>query len=260
MARAFLATAAMLVAASPVAPAMAQDAADVCAAPQASCNQLVAPVCLEALGAGAIAADASAPGCDAQLDAYRSCLSDIARRCAPQASAEDHDQTDPNAFAALLEPALSPMMLMECFNDIFRRGMCAGHDRFLRMMISDFSNAPDLFASIEIDAYAVGAGPPRSLGDLTAAVDRAAVGMGEIGAPISETPGVIGFCFRYSREGERRGQLQLFRLTSMTSAEMGRQFGQRVHELKPVSAAEAFDPAEKDCEDALAQLAKSRNL
>lgn len=52
----------------------------ICADPTTFCQKQLSPGCLERIGAGSIAADASL-GCDAELDAYRDCLGLVASQC-----------------------------------------------------------------------------------------------------------------------------------------------------------------------------------
>lgn len=60
---------------------------DLCADPAASCGRLLPPNCVTRLGAGALPTE-DVDGCQAEFDAYRTCLAEVAVRCsAPRADA-----------------------------------------------------------------------------------------------------------------------------------------------------------------------------
>ncbi|MEL6317312.1 MAG: hypothetical protein AAFR16_06695 [Pseudomonadota bacterium] len=251
---AVLAALVMLATAGPRAAAQTIDQATLCADPDAACSALVAPACLSRTGAGSVAVGAAPQGCDAQIDSYRTCLQDVAEQCGGSGRA-DHGFDD-----SFQEPQIAPMMVMQCFNALFAQSMCQGQDNWARVMISDFTNSPDLFGTIELDAYAVEQGRATRIAAMTDAVDKASVGRAEIGAALDRTPEVIGFCLRYSRDGAREGRVHLFRLSSMVTEAMGRQFGQRVLEMKPVSGQEPFEVGSESCEAAVARVAAARGL
>lgn len=77
------------------APAVAQQ---VCDDPSARCGGLLSSECLSRLGAGAIAAS-EAPACAGQLDAYRSCLSEVAAQCGTAAPAPTPQAPAPASLA-----------------------------------------------------------------------------------------------------------------------------------------------------------------
>ena len=65
--------------------AAAQEGGGLCANPQSFCQRFIKPACLGALGAGA---EAIAKGdCNAQLDAYRTCVAAAAETCGAAAAA-----------------------------------------------------------------------------------------------------------------------------------------------------------------------------
>ncbi len=248
-------------AAGGAATAHSDDVAASCADPGAACGALVAPACLQSVGAGALPAGSAVvgapPGCDQQIEAYRGCLEDVATRCGGP-SADPHGE---DALAALAtQPQVTPMMATECYQPVFRQAMCRGAPAYLRVMVADLASQPDFFRDASLELVAVEAGRAVPLADLTPSIDKAAVQTAEAGTPLDAAPPLAAFCLGFTAAGERRAQLQIFRAASMVPAEAARQMGQRLFELKPVSAVEPYDPAAESCAAAVARVATARGL
>ncbi|MEL6317667.1 MAG: hypothetical protein AAFR16_08535, partial [Pseudomonadota bacterium] len=159
-------------------------AQELCANPTAVCGQRISAECLSGLGAGVLAAEgagsAARGGCDAQLEAYKGCLTQAAGCGGGPAL----DLTE--------APAFEPFMTLSCYNPLARDLMCKGADHLLAAMVTSGDETDvRVFATMRGGVYALGpggAGAPRLLADLDGKINSFASFMQNVEIALPEEP------------------------------------------------------------------------
>ncbi|MEL6978730.1 MAG: hypothetical protein AAGM38_08650 [Pseudomonadota bacterium] len=250
------------------APAAAQSA--LCEDPNGYCSALVAPVCLQTLGAGATAAPAPAApsgACDAQIASYRDCLGEVATQC----GGADHDDglgdLSPEVLAILKDPSagltggaplVSVMLAARCSTPQMRDFACEGAPALARFMLTSLSPNPDLFRGLRFKMMSVRDGAAREMADLSSQILPAATGGLTIAARLGGIPNVFATCMRFTRDGAERGVVQLWGLSPGPGP---REPGMQGFQVVDLSGAQSFAPAAgEDCAAAAGRLGAERGV
>ena len=239
-----------------VSAASASDAQELCEAPSESCSRLMQVECLGGMGAGVLrvdnAGEAASGGCDAQLDAYRQCLSTVASECQPGAAALDLTRL----------PSFQPFQAMSCSSELSRQMMCQGADHLLSAMVTSGDETDrEVFATMGGGIYIFDGGA-RRVAAFSDRINAFAQFMQNIAIPLPQAPSTLGFCLTFRPQGgEREWALaQALRFTSQTPAAVAQTTGQQLFMAAPASPQVVFRTSEASCEEKLAALAAEFGL
>lgn len=246
-----------------------------CEDPAAHCSALIAPACLQRVGAGSLPATppspqspAQAQACQAQMQGYVGCLSEIAEVCDPGRHADDdHDLQLPPEVLAILEdpgaglfggaPKVTVMMVGACSTRAAQDFSCNGAPASAQMMLSSFSPGADIFRGMTFSLFGVENGRAEMLADASSQILPVATGSLPLTIALAAAPRLLGSCMTFQRDGRLLGSVQIFGLQPGPGPRNQGFVGYQALEL---AAATPFDPNLTACEAALRDLARSRGL
>lgn len=253
-----------------VGPAPAAAQSELCDDPAGYCSALVAPACLQRLGAGVVAApDASGPAapagaCYAQMESYRGCLSDVAVQCGGPAHDDGLGDLSPEVLAILEDPGagltggaplLSVMLAARCTSPQMMNFSCEGAPALIRFLLTSLSPNAELFRGMRFTVLSVEGGAARVVADLSDQILPAAAGGLSVAARMDALPRVFASCMLFTRDGARRGVVQIFGLQSGPGP---RTAGMEGFQAIDLSGAQIFDPPREDCAAAASRIARER--
>ena len=211
-----------LAAAMALSAATAHAQTDLCADPAAYCGSLVAPACLQRVGAGSAPATSALPppppgACDAQMTTYLDCLGEVAMQCGGDHGADGHGDGGlgeglgslPPEVRAILEdpgagltggaPLINVLLAARCSTPQSMAFSCEGAPAVLRFMLTSLSPNADLFRGAELGVYAIGDGAARQIADVTDQLLPVASGGLSVAARLDELPRTAATCLLFQR-------------------------------------------------------------